>query len=255
MMKIIGLMTEDFRFFYEVVESLKRRGEPFVSLGFTDSIPPAVGVIITTEHESGMVQFSKVVADDDPEYAINMALSIIHGGDEFNTLVVGIDPGPRPGMVVLGDGKVLISKIVPVPEQVADELSEIISYVEFQKIIVRIGHGNPINRNRSICALWDLVDHIEVVDETSTTGKGGVPDIEAALAIAKTPGIRLLHRPAISPTSGEIRDIQRRSRLESGGRFTISHELAMRVAKGEITLREALDVQQRSKISHKRESS
>lgn len=255
MMKIIGLMTEDFKFFHEVVESLKRRGEPFVSLGFGDPVPPGVGVIITTEHESGMVQFSKVVADDDPECAINMALSVVHGGDEFNTLVVGIDPGPRPGMVVLGDGKVLVSKIIQLPEQVADEISDIINFIEFQKIIVRIGHGDPTNRNRSICALWDIVDHIEVVDETSTTVKSSVPDVEAALAIARTPGIRLLHRPIVSPTSGEIRDLQRLSRLESEGRLTISHELALRVAKGEITLMEAIEAQQRSKISRKRESS
>lgn len=253
-MKIVGLMTEDFKFFHDVVGSLKRKAEAFLSMGFSDNIPLEVGVIITTKGERSLVSFPQVVAEDDAEYAINMAMTILQGG-HFNLVVVGIDPGPRPGMVVMADGVVLSRKVLQSPEQVASELSETIAYLKYARLLVRIGHGDPTNRNRSIRAIWDLVDNIEVVDETSTTRRTSVPDVEAALSIAQTAGEPLSSCPPISPTSGEIRDLQRLSRLESGGRLTISNQLAERVVRGEITLGEAIRTQERSISSQKKGSS
>ncbi len=47
-MRIIGVMTEDFQFYYRLVRRLKERDEPFVSLGFEDALPYNIGAIITT---------------------------------------------------------------------------------------------------------------------------------------------------------------------------------------------------------------
>jgi len=242
-MKIIGVMTEDFNYFYEIVQILKRNGEPFIFLGLSDPVPLSVGVIITGNREKGLIDFPKVVTSKDPENAVNLAISILRGGERFEEVVVGIDPGPRPGMVVIADGKLIIKKVVRFPEMIADEISEMISYMGFSHLRVRIGHGDPTNRNRTICAIWDLIDSVEIVDETSTTAQVEHPDAEAALQIAKAHGHQLLEPPAICPTDGEIREIQRLSRIESEGRITISYELARAVAKGAISLREAIDSQ------------
>jgi hypothetical protein len=242
-MKVIGVMTEDFNFFYDIVQILKRSGESFISLGFNDAIPISVGVIITTKREKGLVNFPKVVTSKDPKHAVNLALSILKGGERFDLAIVGVDPGPRPGMAVIADGKFILKKLVQSPEKVSDEISDMISYIGFSQLMVRIGHGDPTNRNRIICAIWDIVDKIEIVDETSTTAPVGLPDVEAAMIIAQTSGSQVMERPVICPSDGEIREIQRLSRIESGGRITISSELARAVAKGVITLREAIDSQ------------
>jgi hypothetical protein len=45
----------------------------------------------------------------------------------------------------------------------------------------------------------------------------------------------------MEPTDGELREIQRKSRIKSQGRITISSELAKKVALGELTLAEAIN--------------
>jgi hypothetical protein len=242
-MKIIGVMTEDFNFFYDIVQVLKRNGEPFISLGMDDPVPLSMGVIITSKRKKGSIEFPKVVSSRDPQKAFNLAVSILRGSESFEAAVVGIDPGLRPGLAVIADGRLIIKKVVKSPEKVAEEISEISSYMGFSVVKVRIGHGDPTNRNRTICAIWELVDVIEIVDETSTTTRAEHPDAEAALSIAQTSGDQILDRPAICPTDGEIREIQRQSRIESRGRITISHDLAKAVAKGLISLEEAIDSQ------------
>jgi hypothetical protein len=112
---------------------------------------------------------------------------------------------------------------------------------------VRIGHGAPRERDAILRALWPLREdgvHIEVVDETGTTPVTGAaswpPDVAAAILIARTPGPEpgAPPRPRLKP--GHLREVQRSSRLASGGRLTLSREEAERVARGERTLAEAL---------------
>jgi len=243
-MKIIGIMTDNFRFFYQIAQDLKERGESFISLDFEDHIPSEVGVILTTEVEETRVRFHTVVADDEPERAIDVASAILKGGKDFESLIIGIDPGSRPGLAVLGDGRVLLTDIIQYPEQVADAVDHILSCFAHSDSVVRIGHGDRTNRNRIIKAVWDKVGAIEIVDETNTTTRSEVPDVDASLRIARSSGHRLSSPPEIRPTAGEIRDIQRLSRIESEGRVTISTELAEAVARGRLTLNEALKAQE-----------
>ncbi|MGD0056733.1 MAG: hypothetical protein ABSB83_02625 [Methanomassiliicoccales archaeon] len=242
-MKIIAIMTDNFRFFYQIVQDLKEKDEPFISLGFGDHVPPAVGVIITTEAEKTRITFPTVVADDDPYQAVDVASAILKGGKDFENLKIGIDPGSRPGLAVLGDGKVLFTDAVRSPEQVADTIDHVLVCFTHANSVVRIGHGDRTNRNRIIKAIWDKVDEVEIVDETNTTTRSDTPDVDAALSIATSSGHRLSSPPEISPTAGEIRDIQRLSRIESGGRVTISSLLAKAVARGELTLDGAIRAQ------------
>jgi len=236
-------MTENFKFFYELVQILKEQGDAFVSLDFGDTIPHNVGVIITTEEERQRVRFRKVVARNQPSLAVRVAKSVLKGGGSFDTVVVGIDPGHRPGLAMVGDGRVLVAEIVPSPEGAANEIDRLSSCFEYSHFIARVGHGDKTNRNRVIRAIWNLVDDIEIVDETSTTKRTEEPDADAAVSIALSSGYRLPFPPEISPTPGEVKDIQRLSRIESQGRVTISTELAEQVAKGELTLAEALVAQ------------
>jgi hypothetical protein len=92
---------------------------------------------------------------------------------------------------------------------------------------------------------------IEIVDETRTTPaqqkRRSVRDSEAAAAIALLSGGRVQSILPIETSRGAIKNIQRRSRQLSDGRFTISEEIALRVLKGEMSLLEALEKEQKTK--------
>ena len=244
-MKVIGIMTANFRFFYELVQMLKDHREPFVALDFDEDIPANVGVIITTREEGPKVRFRRVVAEDSPAMAYKLARSRLNGRERFYTMVVGIDPGRRPGLAIIGDGRVLFAETVSSPEAVAGEVVRFGHGVGHERLVAKVGHGDPTNRDRVIRAIWNVVDDVEVVDERGTTRRTDEPDADAAVSIAMLAGRRLPFPPRVEPTAGEVRDIQRLSRIESGGRVTISTELAEAVARGDLTLPDALRVQGR----------
>jgi hypothetical protein len=239
-MKVIGVMTENFRFFYQLVGLMKEQKQPFVTLSFEDDVPLTVGVIITTREEKEKVRFRHLVANDSPDLALKMARCHLKGGESFNTLIVGIDPGVRPGLALIGDGRVLVAETIGSPEQAAGEIDRLIRCFDHKRMIARVGHGDRTNRNRVIRAIWNSVDDVEVVDESNTTRRTEEPDADAAVSIANSSGYRMPFPPEVAPTPGEVRDIQRISRIESNGRMTISAELAEMVARGELTLPEAI---------------
>lgn len=245
-MKVVAVVTEDFRFFYEVVRRLKEKGQPFISLGFSDPLPLNVELVLTTEGERKRLRGRKVIASDDPEWAVKAALVLLQGGS-FNRMIVGVDPGPRPGIAIMGDGRVLLADTLLSPEEVAPAIRDFLSLVNTNELLLRVGHGDPTNRDRIINTLWDVTRNIEMVDETSTTRRTGHPD--AAISIAQTRGELLPSRPKVAPTQGEIRDIQRLSRIESGGAITINSSLARQVALGSLALGEAIEKQKRKGVS------
>ncbi len=242
-MKAIGLVTEDSRVYFEMLEALRRHDLKFVSLDFSDPIPGNVGVIITTEAERDKVDFERVVTYPDPEAAIARARRMLAGEKAIKELVIGIDPGIKPGFAVLVDGVVLSRSLAPSPESVAEMVDDVVKDYPTAKVIVRLGNGDRTNRNRIFNSLWDCGQHVEIVDERNTTKRSQTPDEDAAVEIAMTPGYCPSKRQETEPCDGEIRNIQRISRLESDGTITVSKELAKRVATGEISLREAIEQQ------------
>jgi hypothetical protein len=160
-------------------------------------------------------------------------------------LIIGIDPGKNTGLAIFGEGKLLVTETVRSTGKVAEVLEHFLHCLDYGKAVARIGHGDPTNRNRIMRSIWGLVDEMELVDETGTTQRTLSPDIDAAKRIAMAKGERIEEAPEVEPTPGELRDIQRLSRIESEGSVTISSELANAVAKGEMTLRQAVRSQQR----------
>jgi hypothetical protein len=247
-MKIIAIMTENFELYYDIVKILKKEKLPFLSLSFDDKIPPNVGVIITDEVEKERIKFNPVVmVKDDLQRAVDEAKKDLSGKDIFNNLIIGIDPGKRPGIAVLGDGEVIRGFQVDSPEGATEIVKQVLELHQAQEIKIRIGHGAPTYRNRIINALFSLKIPIEIVNETNTTHKVDWDDIRAAVDIALTSGYQIKSPYQIKPRAGELKNIQRISRLESNGAVTISMDLAKKVALGEITIEEAIKIQQLQK--------
>jgi hypothetical protein len=247
-LKTIGLLTQDFAVSYELVRVLKEHDLAFASLAFGEPIPASVGVILTTPEEAGRVAFPRVVLyRGDAQQAVDLALERLQGKPGYATVVIGVDPGERPGVAVFGDGRLLRVEQVPMPEMVVDVVARAIEALVAEQFVVRVGHGGGTLRDRILNELLRSdrasIASIEVVDETSTTpmqlpGEGS--DIAAAKAIAMAQGAEVRRVVEVRPSEGEVRDVQRKSRIASGGTVTISRELAKDVASGKLSLDEAI---------------
>src|SRR3990170_5153837 len=97
MRKVLGILTEDFRLYHDLVAALKARDIPFVSLSFARRIPETIGAVLTSPAEAPNVRSGHVVAVDEIDRAIAKALQLLRGKSEWRQLLIGVDPGREPG--------------------------------------------------------------------------------------------------------------------------------------------------------------
>jgi hypothetical protein len=240
--RVLGILTEDFRLYHDLVRELKARDVPFRSLTLGEPIPRDVGAVLTSPAEAADIRFPEVVAVEAVGDAIARALQVLRGRHLWREFVIGVDPGAEPGVAFVGDGEVVDTRTAESPEAVAAIVRNALLGFPSERVRLRIGHGDRTNRNRIINALAPLGLPVEIVDEKGTTPRvpSSTPDADAAIEIARGRGVRAARYYAVDPTPGEVREIQRQSRLSSGGKVTISTDLARQVARGELTLAEAV---------------
>lgn len=253
-MKTLGVYTKDFSLYHDLLNVLKKRKIPYVSLSAIDHIPSKIGVILTSNNEIHDIKTQKVIAADaydTIDHAIDLALQMLIGKELYSKIYIGIDPGEKPGIAVVGDD-ILLQKIqLETPEEVVNTIKRILKEYPAIEVLVRIGHGSIITRNRIINSLISLRVSIEIVDETKTTSSQQKSryerDSEAAASIAMLSGGRVQRRLPLEPTRGDIRNVQERSRQLTEGRFSISEKKALQVLKGEISLKEAVEMEKNRK--------
>ncbi|MFQ6013734.1 MAG: hypothetical protein ACE5LS_08900 [Thermoplasmata archaeon] len=242
--RVLGVLTQDFRLYHDLISYLKERDIPFQSLSYDAAIPLEVGVVLTSSEEAPEIDFPVTVPAEEVEDAVARAQQLLRGKTAFQEIVIGIDPGPRPGAAILGDREVIDTRTGATPEAVLEICLSVLRAYTCDAFRVRIGHGDRMNRNRIINVLVRHGLSVEIVDEKGTTRREGrredARDIEAAIDIARGRGVRAETSYEILPTQGEVKEIQRRSRIRSEGRLTISQGLAEKVARGEMTLAEAI---------------
>ncbi|WP_435068429.1 hypothetical protein [Haloplanus sp. C73] len=236
---MIVVATADFALYHEVVDRLRQRGVTFTTVEPGDDLPDGASVVLTAPDDpapSGDVQHVTATAGE-ARRAVDEALSRLRGGE--GRTVVGVDPGPRPGIAVLSGETVVAAFQVPLSDAVETIRQEVADAVD---PVVRIGDGARLQGARLVEDLDDVP--VELVDETGTTpylgnGARGMDDVLAAVNIARLDGERVESRD-IDPTAGELQRIKDRSRELSGDDRTIDDTLARRVATGDLTIAEAL---------------
>jgi len=247
-MKTLGVYTKDFSLYHDIVKALKKRNIGYVSLSSPVDVPKRIGVIITSEKEAGTLVSQKSIAvdaNDSVDHAIDLAVQKLTGKELYSRISIGIDPGEHPGIAVVGDDILLLKIQVDGPELVVQDIKHFLKVYPAKETFIRIGHGSVIIRNRIINSLIPLEVPIEIVDETRTTPPQQATrchrDSEAAAAIALLSGGRIQTTLPLEPTRGAIKNVQKRSRQLTEGRYSVSEEIAVRVLKGEISLLEAID--------------
>jgi len=171
----IAVVTTSGRAYYNIVSELKRRGLSFLSICPGDPIPMNIKVAITTASEKDKIHCSNILVYDclsDPSSLVEKALQIASGKTQYREVIVGVDPGKRFGIAVLGDGKVL--KIVTA-KNVREAVSSIRQMIEIAKAddkIIRIGNGAGDQRVALITLLSEMLPPdvlMESVEENGTS--------------------------------------------------------------------------------------
>ncbi|MFB6113107.1 MAG: hypothetical protein ABEJ58_03260 [Halodesulfurarchaeum sp.] len=235
---MIVVSTADFECYHDLVAELRARQTDFTTIETDEPLPPDASILIVGEGEDRDVDVPVIVAEPNAaREAVEEAMATLRGDD--GRIVVGIDPGARPGIAVLDGGTVVAAFQVPLEEVGSIVESELETR---QDAVVRIGDGDRLKGNRLIEELSE--EAIELVDETGTTpylgtGARGMGDVLAAVNIARSAGEPIEHR-SIEPTEGEIQVIKDRSRRLADGNRTLPESLARKVATGALTMEEAL---------------
>jgi len=211
-------------------------------------------VILTSHAALHEVNKPKVVAADaydTIDHAIDKALHLLIGKELYQTIHIGIDPGEKPGIAIVGDDILILKTQVKTPENVVKNVNRFIKEYPAHEYFIRIGHGSLLIRNRIINSLIPLQIPIEIVDESKTTSSQQTQrahrDKEAAAAIAMISGGRVQRKLPLKPTRGSIRNIQEKSRQMTNGQFSITQKQAKNVLEGIISLNEAIKKEKQSK--------
>lgn len=241
---VIVVATEDFRLYHDLVSELRERGVTFTTVRPDAELPERATVVIATADDEvdlgGREDVAFVAADpDDPRAAVDEALATLRGGG--GRTVVGVDPGPNPGIAVLVGDTVVAAFQVPLADAVDTVREEVAGAPD---PLVRVGDGDRLKGARIVNDLPDEIA-VELVDETGTTpylgaGARGMADVLAAVNVARIAGESVDGRE-VEPTEGELQRIKDESRRRSAGGRTIDEALAREVAAGELTVEEAIE--------------
>jgi len=242
----IFVRTDDFQLAYRIMQMLRIRKINVEQHSLHQPLPKANSIWIGTVDEvaENASDGRPIAADlESIDIAVEAAIFALKGSTRTHRLTLGIDTGPRPGLAWFTDGVLIDTKQTESVDECIEMIESLINNHLFEHLLIRMGKGSPSHRNQLVNALLKRNYVIELVDERKTSrGLNRNQHSVSAIRIATLSGVRVLEPFEHQPTDGELREIQRRSRIKSQGRITISSELAKQVALGELTLAEAIQL-------------
>ena len=240
----VAVRTDDFRLAYRLLDRLRDSGIEHMQLDPEHPVPNRVDFWIASHAEVGGTKDARGIgcAVEEIDSVISSILNRIAVGEKVQRICFGIDPGPRPGLSWIADGRPAGSIQMESVDATVDQVIAILNEFKPPESVVRIGNGSPTISSRiaNVCLARGL--SVQFVDETSTSIGSRHDHVSAARAICTKEGVPVTERLQVIPTEGEVREIQRRSRSISEGRLTIPSQIARAVAVGRLTLCEAVEL-------------
>ena len=240
----VAVRTDDFRLAYRLLDRLRDSGIEHMQLDPEHPVPNRVDFWIASHAEVGGTKDARGIgcAVEEIDTVISSIMNRIAVGGKVQRICFGIDPGPRPGLSWIADGRPAGSIQMESVDATVDQVIAILNDFMPPESVVRIGNGSPTISSRiaNVCLARGL--SVQFVDETSTSIGSRHDHVSAARAICTKEGVPVTERLQVIPTEGEVREIQRRSRSISEGRLTIPSQLARAVAVGRLTLSEAVEL-------------
>ncbi|MDI6690651.1 MAG: hypothetical protein QME50_02140 [Candidatus Bathyarchaeota archaeon] len=206
----IAVATVSGKAYYLIVNELKRKNIPFLSLTPNDTIPIEIKVVITTKEEKPLINHEKILVYQEgvePEALINEALQLIQGKENYEKIVIGVDPGEVFGLAVLADGKVIETENCFSLDETLNKIkSAVRNFGKNQEtsVSVKVGDGVPLYKKKLLHSLDKALPSnvmLEIVSEAGTDRKPnevghrrGLRDIASAIRIAGRNGHKFQRR-------------------------------------------------------------
>jgi hypothetical protein len=206
----IALVTVSGKAYYLIVNELKRKNLPFLSLTPGEAVPIEMEVVITTQDEMQLVNHKRLLVYEDGmivESLVNEASKIAAGKEYFDKITVGIDPGDVVGIAVLADGKVIETANCFSVKETLDEIVGVLKGLENVRLAyvsVKVGDGVPSHKENLLRILDKALPSNVVLESVSEAGtnrclseakhRRGLRDIVSAIQIAGRSGQRFPRR-------------------------------------------------------------
>lgn len=182
---------DDIKTSYEIVKVLKMLNIPFVFLKKSESIPNNVCAIISSEKLNNK---RTIFYEGNAKKTVLKAISICKGRENFEEVIVGIDPGNRVGIVVLADGNLIEAKIV-LNCKLEEFIKSILMDYPANSFVFKIGKGQIPKEvlsiiNNDVRAKMEFVEEVKLPIPPKYKVKGMKKDLKSALIIALSKSFR-----------------------------------------------------------------
>jgi hypothetical protein len=198
----VAVATVQGKAYFLIVNKLKERDIPFLSLVPGETVPTDVKVVITTEQEKHLVNHERILVYDGetaPDDAANEIRKILQGKEAYEKIVIGIDPGEVFGLTVIAEGKVNETANCFSVQEALAKVKGVIREVDFAVTAVTIKVGNGVPTYKDLIEAFDVAlpteVALEVVSEAGTNRplknnkhRRGLRDIASAIRIAGRAG-------------------------------------------------------------------
>ncbi len=198
----VAVATVSGKAYFLIVNKLKERNIPFISLVPGETVPTEVKAVITTAKEKQRISHEKILVYDsetEPDALANEVLKILQGKEVYEKIVIGVDPGEVFGVAVIADGKVNETGNCFSIQEALTKISSVIKNVDFSStaVSIKIGSGVPAYKEliETLDAAFPPEVVLEVVSEAGTNRpldenkhRRGLRDIASAIRIAGRAG-------------------------------------------------------------------
>jgi len=197
----IAVATVSGKPYYLLVNELKARRMDFLSLTPRENVPLSVQVVITTKAERTHIKHPRVLVyqeNTNPSAIVDEAIKLSEGKKDFETMIVGVDPGKTFGIAVLSDGSVLNTMTCSSIAETVNAIAGIFSKQQAPVRILKVGNWAPSYTAELLPLLNSVLPKdvtIEIVREDGTSRfiaqtahKRGLKHAMAAIKIAERRG-------------------------------------------------------------------
>ena len=198
----VAVATVSGKAYFLIVNKLKERNIPLISLVPGETVPTEIKAVITTEKENHRISHEKVLIYDsetEPDSLVNELVKILQGKEAYEKIVIGVDPGEVFGLAVIADGKVNETVNFFSIQETLAKINSVIQEVDFASTAVTIKIGSGVPSYKELIETFDLALPLEVALEivseagtnralTHNTHRRGLRDIASPIRIAGRAG-------------------------------------------------------------------
>jgi hypothetical protein len=199
----VAVSTLNGKAYFIIVNELKRRNIPFLSLSPGELVPAEIRVVVTTQIEKQKTIHCKILVYDlnmDPEILGSEIVKVLLGKEDYANVIIGVDPGEAFGLAVIADDSVIDTENCFSAEETLSVIKRTLRTVDLSTttVTVKIGSGVPVFHSllEALDEKLPLQVSLQIVSEAGTNryspevkNRRGFRHMVSATLIARRPGV------------------------------------------------------------------